>query len=214
MIFPPPVGDGRYNYLMQFVDGNRIDLSFFHIHKVDELTKDSLTKVLLDKDAFIPKLPTPDESSYAIQEPTEQLYNDCCNEFIFGLGSNIPKTIWRKELPLLKVYIDLVLRRPLMKMFEWDVGMKTGFTQSIGKGGKYLQKYLEPEMWKEFEHTYTDANYEHIWNSLFVLYKLFKQTAESVGREYGFQFPEEASVKALNFLQHVKQLPEDANTIY
>jgi len=213
-IYPPSVGDGRYNYNMQFVDGNRIDLSFFSINKIDELTKDSLTKVLLDKDHFIPNIPAPNESSYFIQEPTEKLFNDCCDEFIFGLGSHIPKTIWRKELTLLKVYIDVVLRKPLIKMLELYIGIKTGFKKTIGKEGKYLQKYLEPDVWKEFEQTYTDSNYDNIWNSLFVFYKLFNKTAKSVGQEYGFQFPEEAGKRALEFLKHIKQLPEDAKTIY
>ena len=213
-IYPPPVGDGRYNYNMQFVDGNRIDLSFFNINRIDELTKDSLTKVLLDKDHIIPNLPDPNESSYLIKEPTEKLFNDCCDEFIFGLGSHIPKTIWRKELTLLKVYIDVVLRKPLIKMLELYIGIKTGFKKTIGKEGKYLQKYLEPEIWREFEQTYDDSNYDNIWNSLFVFYKLFNKTAKSVAQEYGFQFPEEAGKRALEFLKHIKQLPEDAKTIY
>ncbi|GAJ08097.1 unnamed protein product, partial [marine sediment metagenome] len=59
MIYPPPAGDGRYNYLMQLVDGNRIDLSFFNINRIGELTKDSLTEVLLDKDHIIPNLLDP-----------------------------------------------------------------------------------------------------------------------------------------------------------
>jgi len=213
-IYPPPVGDGRYNYNMQLVDGNRIDLSFFNINRIDELTKDSLTEVLLDKDHIIPNLLDPSESSYLIKEPTEKLFNDCCDEFIFGLGSHIPKTIWRKELPLLKAYIDVVLRKPLINMFEWDIGIKTGFKKSSGKGGRHLQKYLEPEIWKEFEQTYTDSNYDNIWNSLFLFYKLFKKRAESVAQEYGFQFPEEAAKRALEFLKYIKQLPQDAKAIY
>lgn len=88
---PPPVGDGRYNYNMQFVDGNRIDLSFFPLSKIDELLQDSLTKVLIDKDQRIPSLPAPSERSYMIQEPTEQLYADCCDEFLFGLGFTYPE---------------------------------------------------------------------------------------------------------------------------
>jgi aminoglycoside 6-adenylyltransferase len=29
MVNPPPMGDGRFTYLMQFMDGNRIDLTLF-----------------------------------------------------------------------------------------------------------------------------------------------------------------------------------------
>ena len=102
----------------------------------------------------------------------------------------------------------------LIKMFEWDIGIKTGFRTSIGKEGRHLQKYLEPKIYKEFEQTYADSNYDNIWNSLFLFYKLFKKTAQSVAQEYGFQFPEEAAKRALEFLKHIKQLPEDAKAIY
>ncbi|WP_240345885.1 aminoglycoside 6-adenylyltransferase [Parageobacillus toebii] len=161
-IFPPPIGDGRYTYLMQFMDGNRIDMHFMHTSKVDELIKDSLTKVLLDKDHNIPDIPPPSEQSYLIKKPTEKLYNDCCNSFIWGLGSHIPKTIWRQELPLLMRLIDVVLREPLIQMLEWHIGIKTDYKYSIGKGGRHLKKFLEPEIWNDFEKTYTNANYDNI----------------------------------------------------
>ena len=73
---------------------------------------------------------------------------------------------------------------------------------------------MQPEIYKEFEQTYTDSNYDNIWNSLFLFYKLFKKTAQSVAQEYGFQFPEEAGKRALEFLKHVKQLRKDAKAIY
>jgi aminoglycoside 6-adenylyltransferase len=199
---------------MQFLDGNRIDLGFCDVKEIDKRTKDSLTKVLLDKDHRVSKLPPPSERSYLTEKPTEKMYDDCCDEFIFGLGSHIPKTIWRKELPLLKVYIEVVLRKPLVKMFEWEFGVKTDFKKSIGKSGKHLQKYLEPATWQEYEQTYTDSNYDDIWKSLFVFYRLFKESAEFVGQEYGFQFPEEKGMRALSFLEHVRDLPEDARSIY
>lgn len=213
-IWPSPIGDGRYTFLMQFIDGNRIDLTFFHLSRVDKLIKDSLTTVLLDKDNFIPDISPPSEQSYLIKKPSEKVYNDCCNSFIWGLGSHIPKTIWRKELPLLMCLIDFVLRKPLIQMLEWSIGIKTDYQRSIGKGGKHLQKYLEPEIWCDFEQTYTDANYQNIWNSLFLFYKLFKNTALKVGEENGFQFPEEECKRAVKFLKHVKELPQNAKSIF
>src|SRR5687768_18389331 len=54
---PPPEGDGRYTYLMQFMDGKRIDLSFFPLEQLNSNVDDSLTVVLLDKDNIIKGLP-------------------------------------------------------------------------------------------------------------------------------------------------------------
>ncbi len=54
---PPPEGKDYYGYLMQFADGNRIDLSLFLVSKLDKLEEDSLTLTLLDKDGILLKFP-------------------------------------------------------------------------------------------------------------------------------------------------------------
>ena len=210
----PPFGDGSCIYLMQFIDGNRIDMQFVNISRVDEVVEDSLTKDLLDKDGDIPEVSPPSEESYFIKKPNQKLYDNCCNEFIFGLGSHIPKTIWRKELPLLKLLIDVVLRKPLIQMLEWYIGIKTNYKCSIGKGGKHLKKLLEPEIWNDFKKTYVDHRYDNLWGSLFLFNKLFKKIAKYVGQTYDFKFPEKKSERALEFLTHVKRLPQNSELIF
>src|SRR5512136_1010745 len=61
---PPPDNDGGYGYLMQFTDGNRIDLGICPLEQVQEGLQDSLTVVLLDKDGIIGPLPPPSEKDY------------------------------------------------------------------------------------------------------------------------------------------------------
>lgn len=213
-ILQPPIGDGRYIYLMQFIDGNRIDMSFINVNEIEEQIEDSLTKVLLDKDNFIPYLAEPNEESYYIEKPKPKLYDDCCNEFIWGLGSHIPKTIWRKELPLLKELIEVVLRKPLIKMLEWSIGIETDYKSSIGKGGKNLEKLLEPEVWDRYKKTYANYQYDNIWESLFIFHNLFKETAKYVADNCEFEFLNEQLENAFNFLKHVKELPQDTNSIF
>jgi aminoglycoside 6-adenylyltransferase len=53
---PPGAGDS-YAYLMQFIDGNRIDLTLYPLARLDELPRDSLSLLLLDKDGDIPPFP-------------------------------------------------------------------------------------------------------------------------------------------------------------
>lgn len=54
-----------YMYLMQFTDGNRIDL---HLQSIDSLKReygtDKLTVPLLDKDGRLPQLPPPSDEDY------------------------------------------------------------------------------------------------------------------------------------------------------
>ncbi|TYB31568.1 MAG: aminoglycoside 6-adenylyltransferase [Candidatus Mcinerneyibacterium aminivorans] len=205
----PPEGDGRYIYLIQFYDGNRIDMQFRHIDKAEKVVEDSLTEILLDKDDFIPETGEPDESSYFIQQPTEKYYWDCCSEFYFGIGSQIPKTIWRKELPLLKNLIYIVLRKPLVQMLKWHIGNKYNFKVSAGKGWKNLKKYLEHDYWQKYKKTYSDYKYDNIWNSLFVFHELFTEIAANLAEEFDYKFPQKDAENSIKYLRYVKKLPED-----
>ena len=78
---PPPNRNGHFVYLMQFTDGNRIDLSIIPTAHLDELGQDSLSLLLLDKDGIIEPFAPANESSYLPQAPTFKAYSDCCNEF-------------------------------------------------------------------------------------------------------------------------------------
>jgi aminoglycoside 6-adenylyltransferase len=54
---PPPVDAPGFAYLMQFADGNRIDLTIHPVGRLDALEEDSQTIVLLDKDGIPPAVP-------------------------------------------------------------------------------------------------------------------------------------------------------------
>jgi len=213
--WPPNDADGSYhNYNIQFLDGNRIDLSFFKIDRLDEKCKDSLSKVLVDKDNLCMNLPPASEKSYFIAEPDAVNFKGCCDAFFFAICSHIPKTIWRKQLPLLKFYIEGWIREPVQLMLSWEVGLKTGFDKSIGHKGKYLQEFLETGKWEQYLKTYVDSDYENIWDSVFLFHEIFMQSAAFVAGEYNFIFPEENARKVLSFLHHVRDLSDNAESIY
>jgi aminoglycoside 6-adenylyltransferase len=213
--WPPGDADGSYhNYNIQFLDGNRIDLSFLSIEKLKENIKDSLSIALIDKDNLCSNIPPASERSYFISEPSNDQFIGCCNAFYFAIGSHIPKTIWRKQLPLLKFYIEGWLREPVQLMLSWEIGLKTGFSKSIGAKGKYLQKFLEPTKWELYLQTYVDSDFENIWDSLLLFFEIFTQSATFIAKEYDFIFPEETANKVLLFLNHVKDLPDNADNIF
>jgi aminoglycoside 6-adenylyltransferase len=142
---PPPSNDGSFIYLMQFTDGNRIDLGLVPLAKLHELEKDSLSLLLLDKDGRIEPFAPPSDSDYLPRPPTAKAFADCCNEF-WWLCPYVAKGLWRAEIIYAKAFFENV-REQLMKMLTWYVGVKTQFLRSPGKAGKYLQQYLEPELW-------------------------------------------------------------------
>lgn len=207
---PPPVNKGHFIYLMQFVDGNRIDLTLIPIEKGSELLKpDSLSILLLDKDGLIGTLPPSSDKDYLITPPTEKAFADICNEF-WWICLNISKGIWREELTYTMFMYEQINRNVLIRMIEWYIGIKTDFTKSAGKLGKNLQAYLEEDEWQEFVSTYSGPDYADIWKSLFKMCDLFRKYSIKVADHFDYVYPFEDDRRVMDYLKKVKDLPKNA----
>ncbi|HNT77097.1 MAG TPA: aminoglycoside 6-adenylyltransferase, partial [Anaerolineae bacterium] len=206
-------GDGGFAYLMQFADGNRIDLGIDPLDHIPEIVADSQSIVLLDKDGIIPPLPPASDGDYLPKPPTAKAFADCCNEFWWVIPY-VAKALWREELPNAKHFQDHYVREQLMKMLAWYVGVRTGFTQSPGKYGKYLDRYLEPELWALLLQTYSDADTTHTWEALLAMGELFRQVALVVAEHFGFEYPHGDDARVTAHLRHVQGLPRDAAEMY
>ena len=210
---PPPVSDGRFAYLMQFADGNRIDLTLFPVARLSEFRRESFSLLLLDKDDLFETFPAPNQSDFLPRPPDDRAYYDCCNEF-WWVCTYVAKGLWREEIVYAKYMLDRVVREQLMKMLTWYVGVKTQFLQGPGKCGKHLRQYLEPELWAMLENTYADAGSENTWDGLFATCDLFRTAANPVAQHFGFDYPRGDDERVSAHLRHVRSLPKDAKEMY
>ncbi len=202
---PPPDDplEGRFAYLAQFLDGNRIDLTIFPLDRLDRLEDDSLTVVLLDKDGVLPPFPPPDERSYLPQPPTAKQFGDCCNEF-WWVTPYVAKGLWRKELPYALHMLEIV-RDELMKMLRWQIGMQTDFAVNPGKMGKYFERYLNAEEWALLLHSYAGGDYEAAWQALFAMGELFRHSAQRVGERFGLEYPELYDRQVSQYIREIRE---------
>jgi aminoglycoside 6-adenylyltransferase len=210
---PPPNDDAGFAYLMQFTDGNRIDLGIYPLRCLDQLKKDSLTLLLLDKDSILGPIPPASESDYLPKQPTAKAFADCCNEF-WWVSPYVAKGLWRQEITYAKCMLDEVVRAELMKMLTWHIGIKTRFLKNPGKLGKYFKQYLGPELWELLLRTYSDASYDHTWEALYTMCDLFRIAALHVAEHSGFDYPQGDDERVSAHLRHVRCLPRDAKEIY
>jgi aminoglycoside 6-adenylyltransferase len=210
---PPPGNDGGFGYLMQFADGNRIDLGIYPLAKLNELVKDSLSLLLLDKDGIIEPFAPASESAYLPKPPTAKAFSDCCNEF-WWVCPYVAKGLWREEIPYAKHMLDQVVREQLTKMLTWHIGVKTQFLRNPGKLGKYFKQYLEPDLWDMLLKTYSDAGCDNTWEALFTMCDLFRITALRVAEHFGFDYPQGDDERVSAHLRHVRLLPRNSKEIY
>ncbi len=210
---PDRVKWDHFAYLMQFTDGNRIDLTLVTPDFFANSERDSLTILLLDKDGVIPAFPPPDESSYLPKPPSSLDFFNCCNEF-WWVCPYVAKGLWRREILYAKYMHDEVVREQLMKMLTWYIGIKTGFKINPGKSGKYFKQYLEPDLWDLLQQTYSTADYDATWAALVNTCKLFRNVAQCVANHFSFEYLDQDDQRVTAHIQFMRSLPTDAQEMY
>jgi aminoglycoside 6-adenylyltransferase len=198
-----PRSKDKYAYLMQFKDWNRIDLTLLHLNTLPTMPRDSQSILLLDKDSLIGKFDAPSDNDYFPKPPTKKEFYNCCNEFLW-VSTYVAKGIWRKELTYAKYVSEQIVKEELIKLLTWHAGLKTGYQKIIGKFGKYLEKYIEPEIWSKFTETYVDANYQNMWKSLFLMCEIFNVIASEIASHYGYEYNQKEYNEVVEYLTAVK----------
>lgn len=199
-----------YGWLIQFEDGNRLDL---HIEPPEKtkILEDKLCKILLDKKGILPPMPPSTDKDYHVKRPSPAQYEACVNEFWWCLN-NVAKGLWREEIPYVQDMLALI-RRELVKMLSWLAGCKTDFSVSVGKSGKYLYRWLSKGDWQDFLKTYASGETVEIWEAAMTMCGLFDRTAKETGKRLGYSYDEKTAEGSWNWLKHVRQLPKDAEGV-
>ncbi len=206
--------DNCYGWLIQFADGNRLDLHVCVLTTVLKVIKeDRLCKILLDKDNCLPSISDATDEDYWVKKPAESQFLDTCNEFWWCLN-NVAKGLWREEVPYVMDMINYAVRPQLMHLLEWQIGFKTNFSVSVGKSGKYMYRWLDKETWNTYLQTYSSGIIKDIWESVFIMCELFNKIAEEISLILNVQYNKIEADNSLKFLKDVYLLPKDAKEIY
>jgi aminoglycoside 6-adenylyltransferase len=199
-----PIGDGNFNYMMIYPDGNRIDLSFKFRWYIDD---GEPAVVLLDKDkgsGFLPSLPAPSDEKWHIRAPSPLFFYSCCNNFWWCLN-NAAKGIARDELPYVMYMLNDVVRPELHDMINYYIGTRYGYELSTGKNGKYFKKYLSPELYDKYAATYSGSDQEDIWKAIDVMCDLFHTLATEVASYFGFTYRQAEEDGIREYLRMVRK---------
>lgn len=187
-LFPPE--ERGFSYLMIFDDYVKMDLSLVEVSELAEyLASDKLISVLLDKDDRIQHEVIPSDEDYHIHRPTAGEYDDCCNEF-WNVTTYVVKGLCRRELLFAIDHMNEIMRKELLRMLSWKVGLRYGFGFSLGKNYKFLDQYVEAEVWKRLLTTYNMGSYKAMWQALFTCHALFRETSREVAAALQYSYPE------------------------
>ena len=184
-----PAEEKGFSYLMLFSDDIKIDLTLLTLDLLDEyFTWDKLTVLLLDKDCRIEHPPVPTDIDYHLQCPTARMFDDCCNEFWYTI-TYVVKGLFRKEILFAIDHMNDIVRKELLRMISWLVGIENGFTFSLGKNYKFLERYIPEEMWEKLMVTYRMDSYANMWESLEQCMSLFREVSAEAARRLNYRYP-------------------------
>ncbi|EHQ59146.1 aminoglycoside 6-adenylyltransferase [Paenibacillus dendritiformis C454] len=189
-LFPSELGNW-FSYIILFEDGNKLDLTLIPMSEVDDYfaKSDGLVEVLLDKDARINKEVIADDRQYWIKRPTAREFDDCCNEF-WMVATYVVKGLARQEILFAIDHLHEIARPNLLRMMAWQIGSEQGYTFSVGKNYKFIDRYLPQEDWKSLLSTYSQNGYEEMWQSLSTCYTLFRTYSKAVAASLGYKYPD------------------------
>ena len=84
------------------------------------------------------------------------------------------------------------------------MGCATDFSVSCGKSNKFFRRCLPPSLYQRYTKIYCDSDYEHMWQAIRTACGLFHDTANDVGAQLGFSYPqadEDGFFQYLAFIQ-------------
>lgn len=205
-MFGEKASNYKYTYLMQFVDGNRIDLNILAINQLKNYKFNSCSKVLLDKDGIL-SLPPSNDSDYLPAAPTAKEFYDCCNEFWWCVPY-VAKGLWRKELFYARDILDGTLREQTMTLMNWYFGIKTDFKRAPGKCGKNYANFIEQELLDLLSGCYRSDSIENTWKALASNCQLIARIGKVIADKFQFEYPIEDQEKVLIHIERVKTLSQ------
>ncbi|UFA49765.1 aminoglycoside 6-adenylyltransferase [Deinococcus radiophilus] len=206
---PALMGGAEYDhtspitYLMQFVDGSRLDLGLIPVELRAEFPPESLSRVLLDKDDLFPDLPAPHGGDHFPTPPSAQAYADSCNEF-WWLAPYVVKGLRRGQLGYAKYHLDSLMRGELLRMLEWAFGCRTGWAANPGKFGSRFGGVLPAGWLTRLEQTYAGADTGANWDALLTMTALFRDAAQEVAACSGHTYPTQDDERVSAYLAQMR----------
>lgn len=201
----PSEYNGQFNYQMLFKDGNRLDLTFAKLEKVEQIVEnDPVGCVLLDKDGILQDAKFSGTQIYWVTAPTKREFENSCNSFWWIL-QNIAKGQKRKELAYAMQMFSYA-RNDLNKVVSWHIGMNHDFMVSPGKMGKYYERYLDKSLWDKYAKSFPSGDYEAVWKSLFISCELYRQLGKELAKHFSYDYPSAEDEAMTAYLHMVHQM--------
>ncbi|MGD8585302.1 MAG: aminoglycoside 6-adenylyltransferase [Chloroflexota bacterium] len=207
----------RFAYVTQYEDGLKIDFTLWTAGILPRVAAEPTLpdeldvgyRLLLDKEGLAQGLQPPTYRAHIPRPPDKARYLEQV-ELFFHNATYVAKYLWRDDLVAARHVFDDIKVGNLRRVLEWLIEIDHDWSLKPGAYGRYLKRYLRPELWAQLEATYVGPSLDENWRALFKSVDLFRQAAEEVGAQLGFSYPADLHRRATAYLEWVRDLDPGA----
>lgn len=196
----------RFNFLMLFKDGNRIDLGLCPVPKISQWAKeDPVAEILDDPKGLLGKETLyQDEAIYYVQKPSQQKFQEVCNEF-WWVSPYVVKGILREEFFYALDHFNH-LQGCFLELLSWYLASDDNYQITLGKNYKYLKNYLREEEMAKILSWQNNGDYPHLARHFLKLQEAFQQLAKLYSDKEKYSYHQK---EAENVLAYTKRKLEE-----
>ena len=189
-------------YILVLDDITKLDITFILYNEAQEyLDKDSLAKILLDKEDLLEGKEELSEATYRQHRPTREEFLNCCSNF-FVTSLNIGKGLYHDKV-LCSTNIYMEAKKYLDEMTAYYIGCNYNFGVNVGQHYEHFKTYLPEDHYEKYLEIYPQPDRDKLWTNLFQLCMLFRKEALVVAEKLNYDYPKEADRDIIKKLREI-----------
>jgi len=196
--------------LVIYENGTKVDFVLLDMRSLDRMVSEQKLpdwiqagyRILVDKENKAKEIGKIFESAAPRRLPTRQEYHHVINEFFWEV-TYIAKHLKRDDLWPAKYCGGILRQDMLLPMLEWYELAKRGPDYNTRHMGKGIKKWLSKDKYDQLQQTYTGADSEDNWRTLFKMMHLFREVTKEVGQMLEYPYPEDLDQKVTAYIEHI-----------
>ncbi|WP_238904798.1 aminoglycoside 6-adenylyltransferase [Clostridium sp. YIM B02506] len=175
---------------------------FSRINELSEIVSRSY-KMLLDKDNFTDIISRVAQLDKSFSIPSESEIQNLISEFFFHVIW-ASKKVMRGELWASITCVDGYMKKLLLKMIEYHSHALHGKAYDTWHNGKFIERWAEPWVVKEFQNIYARFSDKDIMKALLNTMNLFQKIAIETMDKWDYEYPVISNKYATEWFNNIK----------